>query len=272
MKLKYKYSSKEEIPQGYEDLYTEVGGEWVCTGVEGMKTQDDIDRLQTALQKERTEHKDTKKRYSSLADYDLDEVVEKLDSYDELKARAESNGASDEKINELAEARLKTRLGPVERENKQLKEQLAERDEKLTSFEQKDRQRLIKDHLTDACRKKKIRDEAMDDVLMYGDRVFDIEGEGDNARVITKDGVGVTPGIDAQVWLTEMQDKRPHWWGPSQGGGSRGGQGGGQGGANPWSKEGWNMTEQSKMYRENAERAEQMAKAAGTSIGGRRPA
>lgn len=104
---------------------------------------------------------------------------------------------------------------------------------------------------------------------MLAERVFEVDDEG---NVTTKDGVGVTPGIAADVWLTEMQDKRPHWWPQSQGGGAGGSGGGGAGGKNPFSAEGWNLTEQGRLVRENPEKADQMAKAAGTTVGGGRPA
>ncbi|QFR59625.1 hypothetical protein P6F33_gp24 [Pseudomonas phage Quinobequin-P09] len=93
----------------------------------------------------------------------------------------------------------------------------------------------------------------------------------EEGKVVTRDGVGVTPGIDATVWLTEMQSKKTHWWGPSQGGGAGGNRSGSGGGANPWSADGWNMTEQGRILKENRSRAEQMAKSAGTTIGGPRP-
>jgi hypothetical protein len=73
--------------------------------------------------------------------------------------------------------------------------------------------------------------------------------------------------------LTEMQETKTHWWPGSQGGGARGSQGGGGfSGKNPWSAEGWNMTEQGSYLKAHGkDRAEKMAQAAGTSLGGRRP-
>ena len=64
----------------------------------------------------------------------------------------------------------------------------------------------------------------------------EIQDKGLIAPRITRDNVGVTPGIDPAVWLSEIQAKRPHWWGEMVGTG-----------------------------------AEQMAKSAGTFIGGGKP-
>lgn len=58
----------------------------------------------------------------------------------------------------------------------------------------------------------------------------------------------------------------------ASGSGADGGHGGqGNGGVNPWSHDGWNLTEQGKVYLLDSSKAEQMARAAGTHVGGPRP-
>jgi hypothetical protein len=106
--------------------------------------------------------------------------------------------------------------------------------------------------------------------LLLSDRVFEVE-EGTN-RVVTKDNVGVTPGIDPSVWFTDIQKTRPHWWGPSQGGGAGGNRGGaGDTSVNPFSHANWNLTEQGRLVQADRAKADQLAKAAGTTVGGPRP-
>jgi hypothetical protein len=84
--------------------------------------------------------------------------------------------------------------------------------------------------------------------------------------------VGCTPGIDPVTWFTEILPKRPHWQGPSVGGGAGGNRGGGSfDGANPWTAESWDMTKQGAMYRQDPAKAAKMAESAGTSIGGAKP-
>lgn len=267
MKLKAVYSSAEDIPQGYEDLYTERNGQFELTGIEGIKTQGDVDRVQESLRKERDEHKATKAQLQKFGELDADEVHEKLDRVAELEAAA-GGKIDDDKMEELVQARLKRERGPLEREITQLKTKNQEFEQQVTEFQQKDHQRTIHDHVRKAAQSQKLVDTAVDDALMVAERVMDVTEDG---RVVTKDNVGVTPGLDPQVWLTEMQQTRPHWWGPSQGGGARGGSGGGGGGNNPFSAESWNLTEQGRMVRESPERADQMAKSAGTTVGGGKP-
>lgn len=268
MKLKSVYENQEDIPEGYADLFTEKSGKWIFTGVEGIKTQADVDTLSTALAKERKDHKATKDKLATFGDLDPEEVHTKLDRIAELEAAA--GGKIDEaKINEIVEGRVKTKLAPIERELKKAKDELAEREAKITEFTQKERNRMISDVVTKAARESKVRPEAIEDALMLAERVMDIDEAG---NVVTKDGVGVTPGIDPATWLTEIQDKRAHWWPESSGAGALGNKGNLNGGTNPFTAEHWNMTEQGRIFKENRARAEQLAKSAGTTIGGQKPA
>lgn len=269
MALKIVHDTVDEIDEAYRPLYTERDGKFHLTGVEGYKTQADIDRLQGALTKERNDHKAVKDRYGVLGELDPTDILAKLDKYPELEAAAE--GKLDEtKINELAESRVRTKLAPVERERDQLKTKLEATEGRVGELESVIRSRDIKDNVMSAALKGKVVETALDDVLMLADRVFEV---GEDGSVTTKDNVGVTPGLTPDAWLTEMQPKRPHWWPPSEGGGAQGGKGGGGGFANnPWSHEHWNMTEQGRIINQDRSKADQMAKAAGTSIGGVKPA
>lgn len=268
------YDAIDDIPEGFRELYTEKNGKFELTGITGVKTQADIDRLQTALTKERNDHKATKDLLKAWNDtgWKISEVQEKLDKYPELEAAAANAGvANEEKIGQLVEARIKSRLAPVERERDQLKTDLATRDQTIVGYQQKDRQRAIHDSVRKAATDAKVLPSAVDDALMLAERVFDVAEDG---RVTVKDQVGFTPGIEPDVWLTEMQGKRPHWWPESSGGGSRGSKGNGTGMAkNPWSKEHWNLTEQGNYIRTNGmEKAAQMAELAGSKIGATAPA
>ncbi|MEG0323599.1 MAG: hypothetical protein RR619_06340 [Raoultibacter sp.] len=255
--LELSYDDKTKIPTAHADLYTEVGGKWTLTGVNGIKTQADIDRLQGALDKERNDHKSVKERYAPISSYKIEDVVSRLSEYDELKIRASTGGVDDKKLDELVEARIKSRLSPLERQLEEYKNSLASKDAKIGEFESKDVQRRIKKAVAVAAKGAKVVDSAVDDAIIQGQQLFHLTEDG---RVVAKDNVGITPGIDPTVWLSDMLKSKPHWFGSNVGGGSGGGNGGGNGGGqNPWSHEGWNMTEQSRIYRENPERATTMA-------------
>ncbi len=277
MALNLVYEKQDDIPENHRELFTERNGKWQLTGITGLKTQEDVDRVQRSLDAERLAHKGTKDRLRPLhfdnqsvvemSDDQLKTVIEAFDGYDELKTAA-SGKVDEAKLNEIVESRLKTKLAPIEREKTLTEEKLKTATEKLTGLETKDRLRLITDEVRKARVQVKAAQEAEEDILLNAERMFEISSDG---RVVTKDGVGVTPGITADIWFSEMQAKRPLWWGPSEGLGARGDTGNG-GGLNPWKGENWNLTDQGQyISKHGIEKAQQLAKQAGTSIGGAKP-
>jgi hypothetical protein len=269
MKIKLSYNSESDIPEGYADLYTEKDGKWVLTNVEGMKTQEDINKQLEANRKERDAHKETLEKLKAFGDLDPEETLTKLDRIEELEAAA-GDKLDDAKINEMVESRMKTKIAPLEREIEKLKSENGEKEKSINEYKEKDRTRHIEDAVRKAAIDAKIVPTALDDVLLLANRVFDVSEDG---SVFTKDNSGVTPGVEPSVFLSDMQEKRPHWWPASQGGGAGGNNGNGMGGANnPFTAKNWNLTEQGKLHRESPEKAEQMAKAAGVKLGATRPA
>jgi hypothetical protein len=275
MALKAVVDSLDDVDEKYRDLYTEVNGKFEITGIEDVTVLTPVKKLKDENAQRRIAERKAKEALAPftalVGERKLEDVQQMLDRYPELEAAAEGK-LDDGKINGLVEARLKTKLAPVERENGQLKQQLQERDGIIEGFKTKERIRTVHDSVREAIGKQQgFQPTAIEDALMHAERMFEVNEDG---KVVTRDEVGVTPGIDAVVWLTEMQAKRPHWWGTTSGGGSRGnnGSGGPPSGNNPFSREHWNMTEQGKLIRTNRVRAEQLAKSAGTKIGGGMPA
>ena len=268
MKLKAVVKDLSEVDEKYHDLYIERNGEYQLDRIEGMATEADVQRVQKALDSERKDRREIEEKYRPFKNMDPQEVQEKLDKFDEYKELADNNGGDvEERAQKLADARIKSALGPVERERDELKTQVQQKDEVLEGFTKKDRKRTIHDEVRSAASELNVLPSALDDALMLAEHQFDIS---EDNKVITKEDAGVTPGIDPKTWLSEMQEKRPHWWPVSEGGGAGGGSGG-NATDNPWSKKNWNMTEQSKKYKENPQQAERMAKSAGTTIGGPKP-
>lgn len=272
MALEAIHKAIDDIPEEYRPLYSERNGQFELTGIAGVKTQADVDRLTVAIDKERTDHKETKAKLTPWGEMDFEATQKSLDRIPELEAAAGDKGIDEEKMNELVEGRITTRLAPIERENATLKTQLGEATEVIGDFRNKETKRTIHDSVRAACIESKVLDVAHEDALFLAERVFEIRE--DDGKVVTKDGVGVTPGILAQDWLTEMGTKRPHWWAPSEGGGAGGGGGGGipGGGKNPWAADNWNITNQSLYAKEHGtEKAMATAKAAGSSLGAIHP-
>jgi len=270
MALKAMYASGEEVPEAFRELFEERDGAFRLTKIEGIKTDADVARVSSALEKERAERKKVEERWKGFfGDRSPDDVQAALDRLPELEAAA-SGKMDDEKLGQLVEGRLRTKLAPVERELNAARTKLTERERMIEQFQARERQRTIHDAVRSAATKLKVLDTAQEDVLMLAERVFDVAEDG---TVTVKDGVGATPGVAPDIWLSEMQSKRPHWWPPSQGGGARGGSGAGGFANNPWAAEHWNITRQGQMVREHGtEKASQMAQAAGSFLGATRPA
>lgn len=264
MALKAKYVSQDEIPEAHRELYEERGGEYHLTQIEGIKTDADVARVQRALEQERAGHQDAKKKWSDFfGDTDPEEIRAKLDKYPELEAAA--NGKmDDEKVSELADKRIATKTAPLERQIGTLTKTNEELQAQLAQYQANERRRLIHDAVREAAQKAKVIPSAVEDALMLSERIFEI---GEDGSITAKEGVGVTPGIAPDVWFTEMQPKRAHWWPASQGSGAGGSGGAGGGANNPWSKAHWNKTAQGAYIREHGiEKATQMAKSAGTAL------
>ena len=274
MPLKAIHEKIDEIPENYRELYTEKDGKFELTGIQGIKTEADIGRLQRAIDKEKNDHKETKaslKGWTELGE--LEEIQGKLDKFPELEAAAAGKldeDAIDAIAQKRAEGMVKSQLAPVERERNKLKSQLEDTEGELTTLRAEKVTGTIHKQLREAISTEKVLADYHEDVLLWGDRVLELDDEG---RAVTKDKAGVTPGLPAAEWLQGMLETRPGWITPSKGGGSRGSGGGGGYAQNPWSSEHWNMTKQGQIVREKGmDVATRMAEAAGTKVGGRKPA
>jgi hypothetical protein len=271
MGLKAIIDKLEDVAEHFRELYSERNGKFELTGIEGMRTQADVDRISISLEKERKDHKDTKTKLEPWNGLEPEKVKSDLARIPELEVRATATGKlNDTQIETIVSARTAQIVGPLKLELNTAQTQLADANKTIGDYKTQSRQSTVNGAVRDAVAKAKVLPHATEDVLLLAERHFDVAEDG---RVVTKANVsGVVAGLDPTVWLTQMQSSRPHWWGASSGGGAAGSGGGGAGGDNPFTSENWNMTKQSNLYRENPERAEQMAKAAGTSVGGERPA
>jgi hypothetical protein len=260
----------EGLDENIRELYTEQDGKFILTGVGGIKTEHDIANLNTSLQKERDAHKLTKEKYKVWENMDHDEIQAKLDRIPELEAAAVNKDELDSKVEDLAEKRVASRIAPVKRENEALKQENINLVARVEALEKEKTDRTISDAVIKIATEKKVVVSALEDVKMLASSVFEVTDGG--AILVKENQYGMTQGLDPEGWLAEMQAKRPHWWPPAVGGDAPGGGGGGFD-KNPWSHEYWNVTEQGRIINDKGtEKAEQMAKAAGTSVNGVRPA
>lgn len=267
--FKSTYESEGDIPEEAKHLFKEGDdGTWSLIPAGEIKTVGDTAKLQEALRKERSDHTAAKK---SLKEYqaigDVEDLHTRLAKLEELEAG--DNGSDEEKIKAAVDARMKSQTAAHTRELEKLRNERDEFAESVKNFEARDMRRKIHDSIRTAATKAKVLDSAIDDAQLLGERVFEITEGG---AIVTRDGVGVTPGLTPDAWLTEMQNTRKHWWPESKGAGAKGSGTGAGGGKNPFTRANWNLTEQGNLYRDNPEKAKRLAEAAGTTVGGAMPA
>ena len=249
--LELSYDSADDIPAGMESLYTEKDGKQVLTGVKGMKTQADIDRLQTALTKERNDHKTVRTQLSSLSSYGtIEEITANLDRIPELEAKQGKGDPADiEKI-------VTARLAPVQRKLDEALTTISEKDKEIGTYKGEKTKATIAETVRKAAKGLKIRESAIEDAIMFGERVLTVDESG---NVVTKENSGVTPFATAEDMLRDILPTRQHWLEDSFGGGSQGGKGSQFSGTDPYSHDGWSITEQMKLMKSDPAKAKKLA-------------
>jgi hypothetical protein len=262
--LNVSYETMSEVPETFRSLYSEKDGKAVLSRVVGLKTQEDVNRIQGALEKERNDHRTIKSSLSRLGDRSIDDVLTLLDSIPALEAAAKGS----ENIDERLAGRLQQETAPLTRKINEYETTVGSLKEQLQTLQTREVHRDIGDTVAKYALSSKVLPEAVEDVQFIARGIFEKNEDG---QIVAKANIpGVTAGISPEVWLTELQRSKPFYWPSSNLPTFRKGSNGSNVG-NPWSKESWNMTEQGRMVRENRTKAEQMAAQAGSSIGAGKP-
>ena len=256
-----------EVDEKYRDLYTQKGDKWELTGVEGIKTQADIDRLNGSLTKERTDHAKTKADFKTATDKlaawedmdpeDIKTKLEKLGTFEAAGAPEITKNFSAVVAAEVA----KVVDGRVKSETNKLQRQLDEANNKLgtlstenQTFKQREDTRTVHDGIRAAAVAAKVLPEAIPDLLLVAGQELKLT----DGKVLTEDG------RDPVQVIEDYKAKRPYFWPAAKGaGGQGGGQGGDLTGENPFKREGWNQTKIAQLVQKDPAKAARLAEAAG---------
>jgi hypothetical protein len=271
MELELVYDKQDAIPAGFEGLYTERGGKWHLTGVKGIQTQQNIDNLQLALNKERELKKAAEaaaRKFAKLpADVDIDDLLEAVEKVAELTTQLEEaqkgKGANEETIQRRLDAAVGRERKIWEKKLGELQTQHDSEKKRAESLDGEIRTGSIEAALQKAAVEAKMRPEAIADVLLHAN-LFEVHVDEvtKKKRIVTRDNIGVVPSETPDTWLVGMKEKRPHWWPESAGGGARGSGAAGVG-ANPFAKGSMNMTLAAALKQKDSAKADAYAKAAG---------
>jgi len=258
MSLKAIYKNQEEIPEQLKDFYTEKNDQWELQA-EGMKTEEDVRRVQEVVRKLTEEKKDLKKKVEAYGDLDPKSVRTTLDEYEVLKARVEAgSGPDEEKLAQIKKTLENQIKNPLVRELEEIRTRAATAEAKATSLEQFLSRSKIEGAIRQAAIEAKMRPEAVEDALRWGMDEFAVDDKG---GVTVKDGADV--GFSAAQWMENKKATRQHWWPESQGAGSKGSGVAGHAGPNPFAPgDGFSVTEQMRLIKTNPKLAELLEKAA----------
>jgi len=206
--LKLSYDKKEDVPEALVDHYKEVGGKWVAQ-VDGMKTQEDIDKLSEALRKEREDHDTSKK--------DLKESKATLGTAnDELEALKKTGGKGGDKEEPTHEDLVE--LSRLRRENETLTAENTEVKEKHEKLETSVTSTKIKDALRTSFGPK-MRKEAVEMQVDHALRDFVLS----DGKVLTKPELGDKSGLTADAYADNLLSSQSYLAPPSNSGGAGGG-------------------------------------------------
>ena len=238
MALKYKYTTKQEIPVEHQSLYVERDGAWLLDA-DGVVSQSKLDEFR----QNNITLTNQLKRFEGIdpdAVRQLADDKRKLEEAQQLKAG---------EVDKVIEARLKSARAEWDKQHGVV---VAERDAltgRLTAIQ-------IDQAVVTEATKRGLRPTAIPDITSRARTNFKLvngvpqafEADGQTARM-GKDGV--TPMTLAE-WVDALVSDAPHLFEANAGGGAAGSGSGGAGNRsvkNPFRKESFNLTEQMKIQK-----------------------
>lgn len=268
VKLKTKYESQDDIPEAFRELYEEKDGKFILVGVEGANDGDGHARLakQRDVERNRANAAELKlKRFEALADRDPADLLKAIEDVDDLRQQLDAastgkDGKGEDAIRFRIETAVNREKAKLQRELDKALKAIEEQKALTSTLDGRIRASTIQGALTKIAVDLKVKPEAVGDVLLH-QSLFELDEDGKGVR--TRDGVGVTPGIDPATWLADRKTDKPHWWPESVGGGAIGGRGGSGPPENPFAKGSFNLTKAGRLMQTDMAKATAYAKAAG---------
>lgn len=126
MGIELEYDGVDSIPEmSVKELFTEKEGKMVFTGIEGMKTQKDVDSLQEALRKERNDHGQLKESFKLFDGLDADLARKAIEENEVLKLK-QKDGINSEEVQRYLKDKLDSGLSDSKKTIEELTNQLNE--------------------------------------------------------------------------------------------------------------------------------------------------
>ncbi len=228
----------EDVPEGAREHYEERDGKFQLD-LKGGFSQIDRDKLHDSLRAERGLHTTAKEQVRAFGEHTPETISilegERDQLSIELVALKKDGGPTGEDLDKLVEARVLSRLAPVERNLQRATKEVGTLTTEvgdLRSARSKDT--VLRDVLgAFGAKDLGMNQDARPDVELWATSVFEVA---DGGKVVSRDGVGVTPGLSPAEIFKDMKDQgqRRHWYGATQGAGASGGSGSADHGENPF--------------------------------------
>lgn len=257
MKLKFIVTNESDLPEDetLKGLYEKVGDKWVMN-IEGAAPKQQLDEF-------RENNLDLKKKLEAYGDMTPEQAAE-------LKQKESDWKAGNAKTKEEIERQVEERTAAMKTAH-----------EKELEAERKEKERLkgdLESHVIDgelikAGTELGLRSTAHADLTYRGRQQFKLDEHGkpvatdkDGKILYNQAGDPLSP----KDYVSKLTKEAPHLFDPNSGSGAGGsgnaGAGGNQTAGNPWKKDTFNLTEQSRLFKENPDQARQMAAQAGVRL------
>lgn len=273
MELADSYENATDVPSEHAALYIEKDGKHVLQ-LTGIKTQTDFDNYATAL---RARLADAAGDLKSVKNNGMtrDEIMSAIKDAATAMANGDGRKPGDKGQDDPT---LTARVHDLERELASTQEKLTTSEDAEKGARKKATDTTIRNALAGAATKAGVLPHAVAGLVELIAAHFETSQAGAIVTKLEGQAVqGVTPNTAPDPFMAAIQRSADfsHFWPASAGGGANngggGGGGGGTGGDNPFSRDGWNLTQQGTLVRTDRPEADRLAKAAGTTVGGGRP-
>lgn len=251
MKLELSYGSMSAVPDEFKDAFTEQDGKAVLSKSIEVKTEADVKAVLDAKEHVKTELADAKEKLKAFDNVDPAKFKEYENELDILRAKVKEGGTDEETINAIVQAKLERATEQMTAENSELKAKLEEEQGFRFNTERKE---LLSNALKDKV-----------DPAFVGDVLDLLSGKierGANGEWMTTESSGYDKGLGVDDLVTKFVSEKTHF-APRNSGGNAVGGARQSTSNNPFSKEGWNVTEQHNLYNNDPAKAQQLKESAG---------
>lgn len=193
----------------------------VAAEVAGLKANNAEHKTEKLKMKARLDELET--QWQGLKPEAVRSLIKRFENDEEAQLIA------DGKVDEVVERRVSVMKRDLEGQLAQATSKLSEREANESRLTSRVKHLILERELQRAAVDQKVVSSAFEDMVSAAARVFIMNESGElEARegdVLLKGKDGVAP-LKPSEWLDSMKQARPHWWPPSQGGGTNGGDGG----------------------------------------------